>query len=1123
LHTTARAQAIGDTIVVQAFDYSQNTYGQGNRQMMVNFPTQAGITYEKIIMKYNMRCKGGAVGNQVPPSGNAGCGEWDYSCNTYITDSSSVDSALSFHPSHIIPGFSGSSFSYTTAPTFSYNNEVQQQVTINSTTSETVGTVGSGGLASNRPFYTQENAYKTQYLWHASELSAQGIVAGNITSLRLNLTNLGSDAQYLRIRLKHSTKSALSAETPDLDSFTEVYFLNTPFTFGSNNLQFHTPFVWNGVDNIIVEFSFNNTAAGTNNTVSADTTSFTSGLYGSAGYSYDFNSTNYFALNNTFSNFSDQISIGFWCYGNENILPTNTSIAYASNSNNDRQVNIHLPWSNGNFYWDCGSGGPYDRITAPMSPLEYKGRWNYWVFTKNSTSGMMRAYLNGIIYSAGSGKTMPIEVDNFRLGSDPNGNNPYFGKVDDFSIWSAELTQTEIQQWMYKNIDASHPKYSSLQAYYKFNEGTGTNCNDAVTTSSSSILAPVWRKHKGIDIFKDFAETNLRPQVSFVQGVYTQSTTTILVTDSTQNNPFVVYSYASNGSSISPVDTHFYYKAGYTYVTDASTAVIVDSVFNPSVDTIDITSLSYYPQSPSRYQIMSFVTPYGNGLNLGPNGKTWTFDVSDYAPILKGSKLMTMDAGGQWQEDMDIKFLFIVGTPPHDVKSISNIWKVLPVGYTSLLNNTSFEPRNVVLNPNAVSYKIRSAITGHGQEGEFIPRNHFINLDGGAIDYNWTVWKACASNPVYPQGGTWIYDRAGWCPGMATDTKEIELPSNYTPGSTVNIDYGISTASGHSDYWVSNQLVSYGSENFNLDAAIIDVMNPSTKVEYARTNGICANPKVIIQNTGKTTLTSATINYWVNDAAVKQVYNWTGALGFMEVDTVSISSTIDLWSTLDSTGNIFYAEIKNPNGGADGYAFNNKIQSPFNLTPIIPRNFYIHFKSNLVAAENEYRVLDDAGNVVFSRSNMNNNTTYRDTLSLNPGCYTFILTDLGEDGINFWANPNAGTGFIRLVRATGTNIITLNPDFGKSTSYNFTVDYPLSYDDVYAKQNLEVYPNPTSTSFNVKWQNTSVTEIILCNAMGQIVQRANSTTQQVNLDVSKLAKGVYYVRAGTEVKSVIVE
>ncbi len=31
------------------------------------------------------------------------------------------------------------------------------------------------------------------------------------------------------------------------------------------------------------------------------------------------------------------------------------------------------------------------------------------------------------------------------------------------------------------------------------------------------------------------------------------------------------------------------------------------------------------------------------------------------------------------------------------------------------------------------------------------------------------------TTPLFPQGGTWIYDRAGWCPGAPVDTRDMEL------------------------------------------------------------------------------------------------------------------------------------------------------------------------------------------------------------------------------------------------------------------------------------------------------------------------------------------------------------
>ena len=45
------------------------------------------------------------------------------------------------------------------------------------------------------------------------------------------------------------------------------------------------------------------------------------------------------------------------------------------------------------------------------------------------------------------------------------------------------------------------------------------------------------------------------------------------------------------------------------------------------------------------------------------------------------------------------------------------------------MSDRSFEPRSNLMFPNASAYKIRSVITGHGQDGEFSPRTHDLNVD----------------------------------------------------------------------------------------------------------------------------------------------------------------------------------------------------------------------------------------------------------------------------------------------------------------------------------------------------------------------------------------------------------
>lgn len=1108
------AQNPGDTLVTATFNYSQTAF---SRDTFVQFPDIPGITYEKIYMLYNMRCKNGLVSPGVAGQTNIGCGEWDYTCNTYIVDSTKVDSTKATHPSHLISGFAGTTYNYTTNPTYTYYQYSLSNTQTQSILSETQSTVGSPNTTLTSPFNTQHKTSKSQYLYTAAELLNAGLSVGIINSLKFNVLSAGSNAQFLQIKIYETTSSSLNASQPALTGGSIVYHNHTSFTPGINQLFFNTAFNWNGTSDLIVEFSFSNAGTGTNTIIDGVSTPSIMGLETQHDdYHFEFTGTNQVTLGNAnFGGFSNQITIAFWSYGNPDFLPTNTSVAYATNAQNHRQVNIHFPWSNSNVYWDCGSGGPYDRINKLATAAEFEGQWNHWAFTKNTTTGIMNIYLNGALWHTGTGFTLPVQINSFLLGAAPNMSNPWYGKLDELSIWNAELSATDIAAWMRKTITASHPNYANLVAYYPFNEGVGNTATDISTASlqaSTTTGNAWWNITKGIHRMKNFTEVSHRPVLTFINGNYVQTTSTTLVLDSVQNIPNMVRSFIVTNNNLIPFDTNYYYKSGYSYIYDANTNLIVDSIAVGSTGSIAITTLNYFQRSPSAFQIMSFVTPYGINLDLGMSGKTWTFDVTDYAPILKGWKRMFINGGGERQEDMDIKFVFIVGTPPRDVKDINNIWKVEAVGYTNILNDAKYEPRNVMLNPNSSAYKIKTAITGHGQEGEFIPRTHSINLNGGAPEFSWDVWKACGENPVYPQGGTWIYDRAGWCPGMATDVKEMEITSMVTPGTNVNIDYGLNTASGHSDYWISNQLVNYGSANFTLDASVIDVKNPSTKVEYARTNSICSHPIVVIRNTGSTTLTSLTIDYWVNNNTVKESFTWSGNLAFLETAEVKLPFSDNLWSAVNGpSNNIFHVELRNPNNGTDGYTLNNKFNSTFNITNVVPSNFIIWFKTNAAAAETSYEIMDQTGTQIFLRSGLANNTQYRDTFQLPFGCYQFKITDTDNDGIDFWAN-NDGLGFARFRAANGAALLNFEGDFGKSLIYNFTVDYPLSYEEIADQQELKLYPNPANDRFTIEGQNINQLNISVYNSIGQALQlERTKKDQKIEFDSSLLAPGLYHV------------
>jgi len=101
-----------------------------------------------------------------------------------------------------------------------------------------------------------------------------------------------------------------------------------------------------------------------------------------------------------------QATVSFWTKFN---VTQASSIFSAYNSAGQRQINIHLTWSDSIVYWDCGaSGGTYDRINSSTLTIAQKTGWHNWIFTKNATTGTMVIYLDGISLASGTGKTNTI-------------------------------------------------------------------------------------------------------------------------------------------------------------------------------------------------------------------------------------------------------------------------------------------------------------------------------------------------------------------------------------------------------------------------------------------------------------------------------------------------------------------------------------------------------------------------------------------------------------------------------------------------------------------------------------------------------------------------------------------
>jgi hypothetical protein len=1110
---------VGDTTVVRTLRYDTTM-----RAGVFQFPTDTTKTYEKIIMRYGLRCKNGLISNSS--NTNLGCGEWDYNCNTFIVDSTQTDSLHKNSPSHSITNFSGTNYYYTSTPVWQYTQYTQEQVFHTSTTSMTPVTPQTGTDSLLHPLGSATTVQRSQYLWKATELSTAGMVAGNINGLQLEILTPSALFSNLRIRMKHSTQNALNDNLIENSGFTEVYFLNTSVTgAGTLTFNFSTPFNWDGVSNILVDFSYTLTAPLTGSDVRGHVASFNAGLTTTKENSVlQFGSTNNIQPDTSFlSSITNEITIAFWANGDSIKLPSAGTSIFYSTDNFNRQLNIHLPWTDSNVYWDCGyAGGGFDRIQKASLPAEYEGHWNFWTFTKNAITGNMKIYLNGQVWMSGTGKTKPITLKNFKIGMTTSGTNQYYGMMDEISVWNKELNASEINNIMNHDIAVSNPNYANLMLYYNLDENTGTVANNGGSSAlPGQIVNPVWRSSRGKDLWRNFTLTTFRPDVTFVQGVFTDSVVTTSVYDSVLKAANSVIAYNVVNSRLHVIDTTYSWPAGLNYVVN-DLGVNVDTLTVSATDTIAVTTLDYYAFRPSYVEIINFITPYGIGLDLeGLTGRTYEFDVTDLTPVLKGARYLEMTGGGQNQEDNDIQFVFYEGTPPRNVLSISNIWPNGTWGdasYSDIYNNILFEPRQVQLDPAAAGWKLKSCISGHGQEGEFVTRNHTIRLNN-SINYTRLVKTECATNPIYPQGGTWVYDRAGWCPGAAVDTKEFEITPNVTPGQLIMLDYSLPfvASPGTSNYRINNQLVSYGPPNNSLDASIYYIRKPSKRPEFLRVNPICDDPEIVIRNTGSTSLTSLTITYG-RVGGTMSTYNWTGNLNFLDTATVILPANNWTSSMIDQ----FSVTLSAPNGGVDQYAANDTMTSELHVPASLPSSLVFEFKTNSTTS-NAYTIKDDQGNIVLSRNGSIVNHTYLDSITLPSGCYTLVMTDGGDDGLEWWANANQGAGYFQIWDGSGNFLHAFDPDFGDNIYYQFTIGYNLPVQEIAkSKPSLEVFPNPASDFAAVKVSAPSNTNAILSvtDIVGKTVWtksiRMSTAEEHVYIDINNLRSGIYLVKLETE-------
>ena len=1054
-----------DTIQVQTFTFDSITTRRG----VWDFPDN-DQTYRRILMYYTLKCDPATTHDQY------NCGEWDYLTYTKIYEHTGVyDSTLYFHPNITrINGQSIDSVALTTEPTYVQYRKQHISTSFPDTLSYEQWSSGETTEETSMFFNTLAENGRSRILYTASQLQSMGLTEGDLNGMKFLVTDGEGDINNLLVRATLTESTEVT--TRSLPAVSDTLFFNEMISIapGWMDIPFSHPFYWDGTSSILFDLAFENQNPNSGFTIVAHSDGNDHAIVTERpNYVLDFDGVSDFVKMDSSHFINDNFTMEYWVYkrnnnhwsrvfdlgngpGKQNILMSLTTA-----TNGKQTIAVYNDGLNESF-----------EISEPL-PLN---QWTH-VAIRLTFGRVAWVYYNGELVMYGP-LQIPQDInrtENF-LGRSNWANDSYADMMlDDFRFYNITLEQDDIIEDMYTDISDPAAE-AGLVLYYDFTPNSNGYVRDlSVNQTHGNVYGKAgFVQQNGGSIIKGFIPWSFVPKVVF----YRLESSAIenidnWITYTKENTPSEFVLYDDPDDPLIPTDTTLFYESGYQYVYNPDGSIYDSVEFAREFDYI-LEERPYYGEPfeiINDWEIGRFITPYGINLDLGPDGFTWIYDVTDYASMLKGA--VDISAGNQ-QELLDLRFEMIEGTPARDVLRIDRPWgRTRSRKYSALDENTAIQAQDVALLEQTMEVKLKTRLTGHGHNSntgnyphccEWKDNTHYI-LNNADTVAAWSIWQAteCPENPVYPQGGTWPGEREGWCPGDMVDDIEWEL-TPYIQNQSVNIDYEITDVPennqgmGNGNYVMGFHLVEYGATKCLNDAEVFDVIAPNNFRYYSRLNPVCADPQVVIRNNGSLPLTSLQIHYGVKGGE-QQTYHWSGMIDPHQKAKISLPLWGDsFWFGDDS--NTFQVSVSQPNGAEDEYADNNSFETHYTMPDIYDETIVLKLKMNKQAYRYSLLITSILGDTVYCRHQMANDSIYLDTLNFPKGCYSLRLLDIENMGLSYWAYAAQGTGYMRFFDTEGSQIKNFQSEFGRSINYSFIIGNLTYIEEPGIEAMVKVYPVP---------------------------------------------------------------
>ena len=120
-------------------------------------------------------------------------------------------------------------------------------------------------------------------------------------------------------------------------------------------------------------------------------------------------------------------------------------------------------------------------------------------------------------------------------------------------------------------------------------------------------------------------------------------------------------------------------------------------------------------------------------------------------------------------------------------------------------------------------------------------------------------------------------------------------------------------------------------------------------------------------------------------------------------------------------------------------------------------------------------------------------------------CVKFVIKDNVGNGICC----SFGEGYYQIKDSKDNIVVDGDGDFGSEASALLSIGAGEAVEEIETVETLNIFPNPVKDVLTVKGENMS--QVVICNALGQVVESISTNDSEVRVDVSAYNNGMYII------------